>query len=161
MKSIRITFIFIFIFFIGIVTVNSCNNNGPPANRYLPPKYLNAIEMKAYDLVQAYQHPSSRIDAEQLISGNYIIVKDIEITEEIITISTENYLNLGHTLHIQPSDLSDLKRIGIGDRIDAVGICLGIPTGKMAVVLDQCIIESTGILPLPLSGSEAIEGPIY
>ncbi len=161
MKSIRITFIFILIFYLGTITITSCNSNEPLANRYLPPKYLGAIEMTAYDLVQAYQHPSSRMAAERLISGKYIIVKNIEITEEVINISTTNYLNWGHTLHIQPVDLSDLYRVGIGDKIDAVGICLGIPTGKMAVVLDQCIIELTGILPLPLSGSGKIEEPLY
>ena len=154
--------IFFVVLFLGAVTIISCSGGTRLTTpRYLPPRYLSAIEMRAYDLVLAYQHPASRIDAEALLNGRYIIIKNIEITKEIIDNSSETYLNLGYTLYIQPSDLSRLGHLSIGQKIDVVGICLGIPTGKTAVVLDQCVIESAGIIPLPLSGNEAIGDPIY
>jgi hypothetical protein len=138
-----------------------CSSGESATYRYLPSEYLDAIEMKAFDLVQAYQHPASRIDAERLLTGKIIIVKDIKITEEIIKASTETYLNWGFTLHVIPTDVSDLNLLKVGNKIDAVGLCQGIPTGKMAVILDQSIIEKAGIIPLPLSDSGEIDGPIY
>ena len=161
MKFISILWVFITVLLMGVFAITSCSSTELATHRYLPPKYLTAIEITAFDLVHAYQHPASRIDAEALLTGKVIIVKNIEITEEVINNSTETYLNWGYTLYINPSDLSDLDRLNIGDKIDVVGICLGIPAGKTAVVLDQCIIESAGIMPLPLSDSGGIDGPIY
>ena len=161
MKFISILWVFITVLLLGIVTITSCTRIELATLPYVPPKYLTAIEVTAFDLVYAYQKPQTRAAAERLFNDKVIIIKNIEITEEIIRDSTERYLNWGYSILFKPSNLSDLDRLRVGDKIDIVGICQGIAAGITTVVLDRCIIEPAGVLSLPLSDDGRIVGPMY
>lgn len=162
MRLFSILFVLITVSLLGMVAVTGCSSTELATHRYLPTEYLSAVEVTAFDLVYAYQRPQTRADAERIFNDKVIIIKNMEITEEIIRDSTEEYLNWGYTLYARPSDLSDLDRLSMGDKIDIVGVCQGIAPGKIPVVLNQCIIESAGIIPLPISGEEGIPtGNLY
>jgi hypothetical protein len=161
MKSIRILWIIVIILLLTITGAASCSNTAPALIPYIPPRYLESIETTSFDLVYAYFRPQTRANAEKAFNDKYVIIKNIKLTQEIIDNKTDTYLNLGGTLFIKLQDMSDLERFSIGEKIDVVGICLGIPPGGYSVVLEDCLIEAAGVLPLPQTGEGGGSPPLY
>ena len=146
----------------GLSGLIACGNVQPFIPPYIPPNYLDCIEISPFMLGDYYFNYKPLYPwfptADEAFTGKAIIMKNIKITEEMIETRTKSFFKVNNYVLIKPLDLSQMGKIKVGDMVDILGLCKGISDQWVAVVLEDCFIEPSGILNLPLKngGSQGV-----
>lgn len=149
----------------GLTGLIACGNVQPIVQPFIPPQYLGCIEISPSELGYYYFNYDPPYiwlpTADEAFTGKAIIMKNIEITEDMIETRTKSFFKVNDDLLIKPLDLSRGEELEVGDTVDILGLCKGISDKWAAVVLEGCLIEPSGRLNLPLDDGQAAVGPAY
>ena len=127
----------------------------PPA---LPPGYYDCIEVEPQRLVDAYYAPYVDInEAQRLYAGRVFVFKNIELAEEMIKDAGQGYVWAGGSvIKCYCVNIEDLVYFKTGDRLDIVGVNLGISGDSSVLTFADCYLMSAGTLKLPAEPSVSI-----
>ncbi len=123
---------------------------------YIPPPEGNYyIQTTPQDLYNAFT--SRYLDplaAQATYVGESFIFKNILIDEDILSRRHETYvfIDLFKLVPQNPSDLQELKE---GERVDIIGVCMGLSKEYLGIELTNCLFLPAGVAPLPLPGGLA------
>ena len=143
---------------ISLVVLFSYTPNTSVPFPYIPPPegvegYY--FEITPSDLAFCFlSHNLSQPRAEWLWKGENFIFKNVVIREWRLA-KSDTYLRASD-VRFFPQNPSDLKDIRVGDVIDIIGVCDGVPEGSLFVVIRNCQFLPAGLVPLPLPGGPAI-----
>jgi hypothetical protein len=127
----------------------------PPA---LPPAYYDCIEADPQRLVDAYYAPYVDInEAQRLYSGSIFVFKNIELNEAMTRDAGDGYIWAGGSvIKCYCLNIEDLVYFKPGDRLDIVGVNLGIGEGSSVLTFADCYLMPAGSLKLPVEPSVSI-----
>lgn len=149
----------------GLGGLFGCANTPPVVQPFVPPQYLDCIEISPVELAHYYfdyQPPYIWMaTADEAFTGKAIIIKNIEITEEMIETGAKSFFKVNGNVLIKPQALSIMEELKVGEVVDILGLCKGISDEWAAVVLEDCIIEPAGRLNLPIEEDRASNGAGY
>lgn len=122
----------------------------------IPPSYLDCIELSPLMLGDYYFNYNPLYfwfpAVDETLTGRAIIMKNIEITEEMLRTRDKSFFKVAHNIMVKPRNISQMEELEVGDVVDILGLCNGISTEWSAVTLERCFIETSGRLNLPLEG---------
>jgi hypothetical protein len=151
--------------FVGLVGLFSCANTPLAVQPFVPPQYLDCIEISPLELSDYYFNYQPLYiwfpTADEALTGKAVIMKNIEITEGMIETSTKSFFKVNSNVLVKPQNPSIMEGLKVGDVIDILGLSQGISDEWAAVVLEDCIIEPTGRLNLPVEEDRASLGTDY
>jgi len=135
----------------GAIACNEAESDMPP---YIPSGYINCIELTPlrlgdyfFNYVPLYTWIAPD---DNTYTGKPIIMKDIEVTEEMLKTRNGSFLNVADNVMVESRNQSNVEDLEVGDMVDILGICRGVSDEWSAVMLEQCIIEPSGRINLPL-----------
>jgi len=127
---------------------------------YVPPKYLGAIELMLWQVLDAYLGTYGDFYlVSSILDKKTVVFKNIEIKQEMLVAKHKGYLWLDF-IQCQPADLADLDALRKGQIVDIAGICHAPPYSGLGIVLTDCIFLPAGVADLTV-GAPGIDIPAY
>lgn len=137
----------------GIIACNKAESYIQPA---IPTSYLDCIELSPLMLGDYYFNYNAIYPwfptVDEILTGRAIIMKNIEMTEEMLGTRGKSFFKVTHNVIVKPQAISQMEELKVGDVVDILGISTGISAETSAVILERCFIEPSGRLNLPLEG---------
>jgi hypothetical protein len=137
----------------GVIACNRAELYVPPV---IPLSYLDCIELSPLRLGNYYFNYNPLYSwlptADETLTGRAIIMKNIEITEEMLRTRDKSFFKVAHNVMVKPRNISQMEELEAGDVVDILGLCTGISDEWSAVTLERCFIETSGRLNLPIEG---------
>lgn len=147
----------------GLVGLFGCANTALSVQPFVPPQYLDCIEISPFKLADYYfnyQPPYIwMLTADEAFTGKAVIMKNIEITEEIIDTRAKSFFIVNSNVLVKPQDPSIMNELKVGEVIDILGLSKGVSDNR--VVVEGCLIEPAGRLNLPVEEDGASIGAGY
>jgi hypothetical protein len=98
--------------------------------------------------------------AENMYKGRSFIFKNILIDENKLKWRYDDYIVID-LVQFMARNSSELQKLKEGDRIDIIGVCVGLSEKNVYVIVGNCQFLPAGAAPLPLPGGPAPIGPTY
>ncbi len=122
----------------------------PPAEGY----YIEATMEQLTD--EFFSHYLDPATAGDRFIGKSFIFKDILMDEAILDRRHETWIIIRGLVQFVFQDPSDLQKLKEGDRVDIIGVCVGISKEYELIVVSNCKFLSAGVAPLPIPGGSAL-----
>ena len=153
MKTHRVLALLVMITF-NIIFNNACTRSPIFVPPYIPPDYLNCIEVVPKELLESYYTPymgSTNIDAAQLKYNNlYYVFKNVIVKDWVIADLDKGWIWVDRIKCVL-ANVNDMQQFKVGDKIDVIGLNKGIisnPSSPQGLLFDGCIVIAAGTVAL-------------
>jgi hypothetical protein len=130
---------------------------------FIPAQYFNCTETDVITFYNAYYSKYANISLASIQFDNqYYVFKDVKLVAEMLKTINDGYfwVSFGqikcYLLH--PSDMNHYKT---GDKVDVVGLDIGIVMNEAGLVFKDCIVLPAGSVQLPAPGGGGASIPMY
>jgi hypothetical protein len=133
----------------------------PAIAPYIPAAYYQCIEVLPTDLQNAYHTAyGNHAEAQVMYDGKTFLFRNLLVDQYMLSELDKGYIWADLT-NCPVVNMDYAKTLKPGDRIDIVGICLGLNlTAKSVLAFKDCYLLPTGALQLPAPGG-ATFSPVY
>lgn len=149
---------------ITIILLNAgCAN--PPAQvvPYVPPQYLNSLEVTPSDLTATYEERYRDFSIPNaLFKDKSVVFKNIELTDEMLRYTDKGYMWIDG-VYLEFDNPEEWIRLRSGSKVDIAGICKGLgPFDETTwVTLAESIFFPAGVVDLTGDNGGGPTVPIY
>jgi hypothetical protein len=133
----------------------------PAVAPYIPAAYYQCIEVLPVDLQNAYHTAyGNHVEAQVMYDGKTFLFRNLLVDQYMLSELDKGYIWADLT-NCPVVNMDYAETLRPGDRIDIVGICLGLNlTAKSVLAFKDCYLLPTGVVQLPAPGG-ATFSPTY
>jgi hypothetical protein len=145
-----------------IIFAGACRRTTLTRPPFIPPDYLNCIEVTAKDLLDSYYTPYmgvTNIEMAQAKYNNLIYVfKNVLVKDWVIADLDKGWIWVDR-IRCVLANINDMKQFKVGDKIDVIGLNKGIisnPSTQPGLLFDGCIVIAAGTVALASGGGSGL-----